>query len=88
MLRRSVIHRRLAARDEARQGTAVAQNNVRFCYMSTQGTQIYVREGDMGDPKRLFIGGVQSLYRVQAYTGAWEDDKKEGTGNTALLLLI
>ena len=45
-----------------------------------RGTQSYVREGDMGDPRRLFIGGVHSLYRVQAYSGAWEDDKQQGQG--------
>lgn len=39
----------------------------------------------MGDPKRLFIGGVQSLYRVQAYTGTWEGDKKQGIGESTAL---
>ena len=50
-----------------------------------RGTQSYVREGDMGDPKRLFIGGVHSLYRVQAYSGAWEDDQQQGQGTSVLL---
>jgi hypothetical protein len=45
-----------------------------------QGTQLYAREGDMGDPQRLFIGGVGSLYRVKAYEGKWEDDRKQGPG--------
>lgn len=34
----------------------------------------------MGDPKRLYIGGVHSLYRVKSYSGAWEDDRQQGIG--------
>jgi hypothetical protein len=49
-----------------------------------QGTQTYVREGDMGDPLRLFIGGMHSLYRTQAYSGRWADDTKDGQGEATL----
>jgi hypothetical protein len=37
-------------------------------------------EGEAGDPKRLFIGGVGSLYRFKQYEGQWKNDEKEGEG--------
>lgn len=55
--------------------------------VGAQGTQRYVREGDMGDPQRLFIGGVQSLYRVQTHSGSWEDDRREGPGVNANIII-
>lgn len=36
----------------------------------------------MGDPERLYIGGVGSLYRVQSHKGSWDDDKIEGEGQS------
>jgi hypothetical protein len=45
-----------------------------------QGTQTYLLEGEAGDPKRLFIGGIDSLYRFKQYHGEWVDDEKEGQG--------
>lgn len=44
------------------------------------GTQYYLREGEAGDPKRLFIGGVGSLYRIRQYEGMWVDDVRQGSG--------
>lgn len=34
----------------------------------------------MGEPKRMFIGGKGSLYRIKEYIGMWEDDEKHGMG--------
>jgi hypothetical protein len=34
----------------------------------------------MGDPKRLFIGGNGSLYRIKSYEGTWENDVQNGKG--------
>jgi hypothetical protein len=45
-----------------------------------QGYYYYLREGDVGDPERYFIGGNDSLYRVKEYTGTWEDNEKHGSG--------
>jgi hypothetical protein len=49
--------------------------------LSYQGTQSYLREGEAGDPKRLFIGGVGSLYRFRLFEGMWEEDVREGPGS-------
>ena len=37
----------------------------------------YIKEGELGDSERLFIGGVGSLYRTMSYNGSWEDDAKQ-----------
>lgn len=41
---------------------------------------MYLREGEAGDPERLWIGGVGSLYRIGQYSGEWWEDHKHGTG--------
>ena len=40
----------------------------------------YLKHGEKGDPERLFIGGVGSLYRIESYQGTWVDNAKEGLG--------
>jgi len=40
----------------------------------------YIKEGEMGDSERFFIGGVGSLYRTMSYDGSWEDDVKQVNG--------
>jgi hypothetical protein len=45
-----------------------------------KGTQTYLREGEAGDPDRLFIGGTGSLYRFETYVGEWFEGWKEGQG--------
>jgi hypothetical protein len=47
---------------------------------TTQGSQSYLLEGESGDPDRLFIGGIDSLYRFKHYEGQWNNDEKEGQG--------
>ena len=44
------------------------------------GVQTYLKEGDEGEPTRMFIGGVGSLYRFRKYEGEWFDGIKEGDG--------
>lgn len=44
--------------------------------------QTYLRDGETGDPERLFIGGVGSLYRFKTYSGDWEDNEKQGEGSS------
>ena len=45
-----------------------------------KGTQFYLRDGEEGEPSRLYIGGFNSLYRIRTYTGAWVDGEREGPG--------
>mmetsp|Transcript_25731 Transcript_25731/g.43349 ORF Transcript_25731/g.43349 Transcript_25731/m.43349 type:complete len:550 (-) Transcript_25731:116-1765(-) len=45
-----------------------------------RGVQSYLREGEAGDAKRLFIGGVGSLYRFRLFDGMWQNDVREGHG--------
>jgi hypothetical protein len=40
----------------------------------------YFKEGEMGDLKRLCIGGVGCMYRALKYSGAWEHGERNGTG--------
>jgi hypothetical protein len=40
----------------------------------------FIREGELGDPDRYFIGGVDSLYRMKQYKGEFNEDKREGQG--------
>ncbi len=44
------------------------------------GVQEYLKEGEAGDPDRLYIGGVGSLYRFKRYEGEWLEGWKEGHG--------
>lgn len=48
-----------------------------------RGTQSYLREGEGGDPRRLFIGGVGSLYRIRLYTGEWCEGLRCGQGRAS-----
>ena len=41
---------------------------------------LYFKEGELGDAKRLYIGGVGSLYRTFKYSGNWEHNERNGTG--------
>lgn len=50
-----------------------------------QGRQTYLRDGDTGDSSRLFIGGVDSLYRIASYKGSWDQDTREGTGEITFI---
>lgn len=45
-----------------------------------KGTQSYLKEGELGDSERMFIGGVDSLYRIAQYTGVWDKDSRTGVG--------
>jgi hypothetical protein len=45
-----------------------------------QGTQQYLRDGEEGDPERMFIGGVDSMYRARLYAGTWVENVREGYG--------
>lgn len=40
----------------------------------------YLRDGEIGDSARMFIGGTGSLYRTQHYKGGWVDDVRSGYG--------
>lgn len=40
----------------------------------------YLKHGERGDPERLMIGGVDSLYRIESYQGTWENNIKDGQG--------
>ena len=41
---------------------------------------MYLRMGDIGDSERMFIGGVDSLYREASYEGQWCEGEREGHG--------
>jgi len=45
-----------------------------------EGRQMYLKYGEGGDEKRLFIGFNGSLYRIQEYSGMWEDGIRQGKG--------
>ena len=45
-----------------------------------QGTQHYLRDGEEGEVSRLYIGGIDSLYRMRSYHGSWVDGVREGVG--------
>jgi len=45
-----------------------------------KGRQFFLREGEIGDPYRLFIGGKGSLYRLKEFVGCWDDDVRQGIG--------
>eukprot|EP01038_Epipyxis_sp_PR26KG_P005293 gene5293-7355_t len=45
-----------------------------------QGHYSYLKNGEMGDGKRLCIGGIDSLYRTKEYQGSWVENKREGYG--------
>ena len=45
-----------------------------------QGTQYYLRDGEEGEGSRLYIGGIDSLYRMRTYSGSWLDGEREGLG--------
>eukprot|EP00939_MAST-03C_sp_MAST-3C-sp1_P000073 g73.t1 len=47
------------------------------------GTQLLVPKRQTGDPKRRYIGGVDSLYRPHKYSGGWLDDRTCGQGVTS-----
>ena len=40
-------------------------------YYSDQGKQYYFKDGELGDPKRMYVDGVGSLYRMKEYNGTW-----------------
>lgn len=50
-----------------------------------QGTYYYLKARDIGDEKRLFIGGVCSLYRLKEYSGHWVDDARTGQGTATYI---
>lgn len=64
-----------------------AQQNIRllilllvFVANYCQGEMYYLKEGEIGDAKRMCIGGVGSLYRAMKYSGNWEHNERNGTG--------
>lgn len=46
------------------------------------GTQRLVPRQERGDPKRMFCGGVDGLYRPYEYVGEWVNDRPCGKGST------
>lgn len=40
----------------------------------------YFKDGEIGDLKRMCIGGVGSMYRAIKYDGAWEEGERNGVG--------
>jgi hypothetical protein len=51
-----------------------------------RATQSALRSGAGGHPKRLFIGGVGSLYRFRLHEGQWLDDIRTGHGECYIVL--
>jgi hypothetical protein len=45
-----------------------------------QGEQVFIKDGELGDANNLYIGGVDSLYRMLSYSGEYHDDVREGNG--------
>lgn len=45
-----------------------------------EGEFFFLRDGEIGDAKRLFIGGVDSLYRFKSYKGQYVNDERQGNG--------
>jgi hypothetical protein len=39
-----------------------------------------MQEAELGDPRRLHIGGVGGLYRLFSYSGKWESGRRHGFG--------
>ncbi|CAM9181885.1 unnamed protein product [Chrysoparadoxa australica] len=44
------------------------------------GSAILMLQRERGDPQRMFIGGIGSLYRFYQHCGRWKHGKKEGFG--------
>jgi hypothetical protein len=40
----------------------------------------YLKDGEIGDVKRMYIGGVGSLYRTARFSGQWEHGERNGVG--------
>ena len=44
------------------------------------GVQVMIADGERGDPRRHFMGGVDALYRPVQYSGEWADGVRAGQG--------
>ena len=42
--------------------------------------QTFLKDGEQGEPTRIFIGGIDSLYRPKVYIGTWESGERAGLG--------
>jgi hypothetical protein len=53
-----------------------------WCYgrRKGQGTMSYIPVGQSGDPKHMYMGGVDGMYRTKEYVGNWDDDQPHGGG--------
>ena len=49
-------------------------------YLFLKGEQTFIKDGELGDAHNMFIGGVDSLYRIKSYKGEFVDDVREGNG--------
>lgn len=65
---------------QARHYKCFGSQCVYFLCVLLQGTQTYLRSGELGDANRLFIGGVGSLYRMSSFTGTWDNGVRSGIG--------
>jgi hypothetical protein len=45
-----------------------------------QGVQQYLKDGEEGDPERMYIGGIDSMYRTRTYSGTWMENVRVGHG--------
>ena len=47
-----------------------------------QGHMSYLTPADIGDPDRMFIGGVDCMYRMSTYDGDWDEGERHGHGES------
>lgn len=45
-----------------------------------EGEYQFLRDGEMGNNHRMYIGGVDSLYRFKCYKGQFQADERQGNG--------
>lgn len=45
-----------------------------------QGAMHYMKNGEMGDPARHCVGGVDAMYRSLSFSGTWDMGVRQGVG--------